>query len=177
MREIPANLADNDLVFHDQRRCGDIAATLPRVVDTDLPKFTAGLLIERYQKVIRRAEKHLAVANGNTTVLKKSHAARPRVSIFVLPYQAAICSIQCEYLKAGSDDVHDAVNNNWRGLQVLAVVSSLEDPCRREIPDVRIVDRAISVLAAGPADLADLAGPAEPAGQAFRAAPARECCL
>ena len=149
MRGVAPGASDDHLVLHDQGRGCNVATALPRIVHAHLPLFGARLLIQRDQKIVGGAEEYFAVAHRYAAILQERHATglpRPRRWIFVLPQQVAGGGVECENLDARRDQVHDAVDNNRRGLQVLCVVASLEHPHRDEIlhiAGVHLIERAV----------------------------------
>ena len=70
MRRIAAGAADDHFVFGDQRRRGDGAAALARVVEADSPGLFAGFLIDRQQVVVIGADEHFAVAYRDAAILR-----------------------------------------------------------------------------------------------------------
>ena len=63
MRLIAAIAADDHLILHQERSGRDVASALPGIVHADFPYLAAGLLIERYQEIVFRAEENFTVAD------------------------------------------------------------------------------------------------------------------
>ena len=136
MRGIAAGASDDELVFDDERRGRDIAAALARIVHGHLPVFDAGLLIECDDEIVGGAEEHFAIADGNAAILQERHPAGlsgPWRWILVVPEHAASGRIESEHLDAGRDQVHDAIDDDGRGLKIFRVIAGLELPDRHEL--------------------------------------------
>ena len=73
----------------------------------------------------------------------------PGCGISILPDHAATRGVKRGDLGARRDEVHDAIDNDRRGVQVFGVVAGLEDPGRDEILDIGGVDLIESAVAPG----------------------------
>ena len=93
-------------------------------------------MIQRDQEIVGGAEEYFAVAHRHAAILQERHAARlsrPGRRIFVVPQHVAGGRIEREHLDARRDQVHDAIHDDGRGLQILGVVAGLEHPDGHEI--------------------------------------------
>src|SRR5262249_19220421 len=94
--------------------------------------FAASLLIERNEKVILRAEEDFAIADGDTTILNKVRVAPcnpgPRCRIPILPDHTAGSGIEREDLGTRRNQIHDAIDDDGRGVKIPGVVAGLKDP-------------------------------------------------
>ena len=111
-------------------------------------------MIQRDQVGVASAEEHLAIANGDTAVEDKPFGMGVRregggLWIFVLPDHTPRGRVERENLKLRCNQVHDAIHNDRRCLEVIGVVASLEDPGRQELLHVRGIDLIERAVAPG----------------------------
>ena len=129
MRRISAGHADDDFVFDQQRRAGDIATALAHVLDIDAPLLTAGFLIERDHIVIERPEKDAAPANSDAACPGTvDDADFARVLVEVVPDFLAGFGIDSKDAVPRGRHVHDAVHNQRRGVEAAIHLAGLESP-------------------------------------------------
>ena len=107
-------------------------------------------MIERDQEVVIRAEEDFAIANRDTAILNHvgdaARDARTRRRIPVVPDQTARGGLEREHLGARRDQIHDTINNDRRGVQVLGIVAGLKDPRGSKIFHVARVDLIQSAI-------------------------------
>ena len=143
-RELAGRLSENDLVLHDQRGAGEVAAALLRVEDLLLPRHLSGLLVERDHAPVEAAEEDLAVPDTDAAVvgLEEQRVHHGIELGIVVPDLLARRRVEREYAVVGGDVVHDAVDDDRRRLQALHDGAGLVHPRHGQGLDVVLVDLA-----------------------------------